>query len=108
MHSFDQFIVETLKCKDIIKHFNFSGTLEENEKALNNIKRLKDSDCETLLQLYCCIWDFVLKNFCKSNNYTVVNQEEKRKICKELQTLLEGIIEKIFILDCITPNCFKG
>lgn len=107
MLSYADFVTESYNCVKHSKMFKFSGTLEENESALIEAKKYIRSDCEKMSLLYCCINDFVAHNFCKSNNYTVVNMKDKLSLCKELRNITSSIKSEFIVKDCDVVDCIK-
>jgi len=107
MKSFAQFLVETLNCKDLSSKIKFSGTLEENNEVLSLLSKLIHSDCDTLIDLYCCIEEHIKPNFNKMGNMTRIRDSDKKHISKILNNLRNLIIDELAIKNCSIPNCTK-
>ena len=58
--------------------------------------------------MYCCIEEHIKRNFCKSNNYTRINDEDKRLICAKLSLFTKTSKKRLALLLCDIPNCSKG
>lgn len=107
MRGFEDFLVESLKCKDIAKLFYFSGSVEENCDAVEHLWDIyANGSCEEKLLTVCCIWDFVIHNFCKSNNYTVIDPASKAQMCTMLKGYTKSLLASLSLDSCGSPDCF--
>jgi len=107
MKTFSEMIIESINCNQLSKSFSFSGTLEENIKGMTLSMKLLNSDCNSLIDLYCCIEENIKPKFYKYDNLTVINADHKKLIVKKLEYLSQLIIKQLLIRNCEVPNCIK-
>jgi len=107
MKTYKEYLTESISCSKLANHFKFSGTLYDNEKGLKLISMFINSDCESIIDLYCCIRDRILSNYTKIDNMTRVNDNDKKKIVKILTVMINNILTILSSNRCNIPNCTK-
>jgi len=107
MKTYSEFMFESIDCNKVSSRFAFSGSLQENLSAIDTIIKLLESDCESLIDLYCCIEEHIKKNFSKTGNMTRVNDKHKKQIMMHLSTVTNELLVKLATKQCMVPDCTK-
>lgn len=106
MKTFKELFNESLKCNSLSAQFSFSGSIEQNESAFIKTRMLINADCDTLVDLYCCIQEHIKPNFCKNGNMSRIRHADKLLICKALNDIT-ATTAQVLKRECDVADCSK-